>query len=206
MSHKVILATTNKGKLREFQSMLEPLGFTIYTALDFPEIEAPQVIEDGETFEANALIKAQAYYHAYKIPALADDSGLSINELGGAPGVYSARFAGENATDQQNIELVLEKLHDIPDGQREAAFICALAYVDESAEPIVVTGKCEGSIIREPEGENGFGYDPIFYLPQYGVTMAQIPAEEKNKISHRSQALHQLIPHLTSRISLTNLD
>lgn len=204
--NKVILATLNKGKLKEFQSMLEPLGISVYNSSSFPEIEAPQVIEDGETFEANALLKAQAFYKTYGIPALADDSGLTIKELGGAPGVYSARFAGDNATDQENIYMVLEKLHDVPDGQREAAFICVLAYVDDTAEPLVAEGRCEGNIIRNQEGEHGFGYDPIFYLPLYGKTMAQLPAEEKNKISHRSKALNQLIPQLKARLSSTNLD
>ena len=192
---ELIVATHNKGKLREFGRILEPLGIRVRSEEEVcPGLE---VEETGATFAQNAYLKAKALYDATGLATVADDSGLCVDALGGAPGVYSARYAGENATDAQRVEKLLGELKDVPDGQRTARFVCAIAAVlpsgteNEKAlkRELVVRGIVEGYIGWEERGTNGFGYDPIFYVDEYGCSTAELDSETKNRISHRGNAL-----------------
>ncbi|WP_115708616.1 RdgB/HAM1 family non-canonical purine NTP pyrophosphatase [Legionella sainthelensi] len=186
---KIILATSNAGKIKELNSLLDPIECIPQTTLGISD-----AIENGLSFIENALIKARhASFHANE-PALADDSGLVVPALNGAPGIYSARYAGNQATDAENINLLLENMVHLINEQREAWFYCAIALVQHAKDPtpIIATGICKGFIHDIPNGGGGFGYDPIFYLPEYQCTMAQLPAKLKNNISHRAQALKQL--------------
>jgi XTP/dITP diphosphohydrolase len=187
----VVLATRNQGKVREFNKMFADLGFTAVSLADFPD--APDVVEDGDTFEANAVKKATKTAASLNCTVLADDSGLEVDALHGAPGVYSARFAGEHGNDEANWRKLLAELADVPDEQRTARFRCTLAYVEPGEAPVIATGACEGMIAREPKGTNGFGYDPVFYLPERGCMMAEVDADTKNQISHRAAAMRQLM-------------
>lgn len=186
---EIILATANKGKIAELTSLLHPLSCISQRQLN---IESPE--ETGLSFIENALIRAR---HASRIgnkPALADDSGLVVDTLHGEPGIFSARFAGPNAKDHDNIELLLKKLADVPEAKRQAYFYCAIAlvrYADDPT-PIIATGKLCGSITAQAHGEQGFGYDPVFYIASVQCTAAQLPAKIKNTLSHRAQALKQL--------------
>mgnify|MGYP001373082993 CR=1 FL=1 len=189
MIDEIVLATGNKGKIREFSGLLEGVFGRIISLNDLES--PPEVVEDGATFRENALKKARAIAAYSGKPALADDSGLAVDALGGSPGVYSARYAGEGATDRDNIAKLLTELGGIEN--RSASFVCVLALVAPGGEEITAEGKCEGVIITEPRGEGGFGYDPVFYLPEYGKTMAEIPPELKNRISHRARAAEALI-------------
>lgn len=183
-------ATHNKNKLREFKEILEPLGFEIISAEDagfFDEVE-----ETGSTFTENALIKARAIREKCKKAALADDSGLIVDALDGEPGVYSARYGGAGLDDKGRTALVLKKMEAVPEEKRTARFMCAIAFIGENGEEIRAEGSVEGLITRAPVGENGFGYDPIFYVPQIGKTFAQAASEEKNALSHRGRALKKL--------------
>lgn len=195
---KVVLATKNQGKLKEFAEMLAPLGLEIITASELGVNQLPEVEEKGSSFEENAYLKAKAYYDLFGYPALADDSGLSIDVLGGRPGIYSARYAGDKQDDWANIQKVLSELKNVPDEQKTARFICAICYV-EGERHLMARGECEGMILSEPRGEHGFGYDPIFFIPSLGKTMAELTLEEKNKISHRYQALLKLAAMLRER-------
>ncbi|WP_019120192.1 XTP/dITP diphosphatase [Brevibacillus massiliensis] len=188
---KVVLATRNQGKVRELRQMLAPLGWEVVGLDEFPG--APEVVEDGDSFEANALKKALAISTYTGLAAIGDDSGLEVDALGGAPGIYSARYAGEGATDEQNWRRLLDELRDVPMEKRSARFRCTLVMVDGGEPVATAQGSCEGVIIHEPAGENGFGYDPVFYLPERKCTMAQLPAEVKNQISHRAKALQNLV-------------
>ncbi len=192
MIEKIVLATGNKGKLREFRGLLEGVFGSIVSLNDLES--PPEVTEDGETFRENALKKARAIAAYSGLPALADDSGLEVEALGGRPGVYSARYAGEGATDRDNIRKLLVELHGVED--RKARFVCFLALVTPGGDETIVSGECEGIIIDKPRGEGGFGYDPVFFLPGYDKTMAEIPAGLKNKISHRARACESLAKHL----------
>lgn len=188
MIEKIVLATGNKGKLREFRGLLEGVFGNIVSLNDLES--PPEVTEDGETFRENALKKARAIAAYSGIPALADDSGLEVEALGGRPGVYSARYAGEGAVDTDNIAKLLSELQGV--ANRKARFVCFLALVTPDGKEITTEGTCEGAILTEPRGEGGFGYDPVFFLPEYNKTMAEIPAELKNKISHRARACESL--------------
>ncbi len=188
MIKEAVLATGNKGKIREFADLLEGLFGKILSLNDLES--PPAVIEDGETFRGNALKKARAAASYSGLPALADDSGLEVEALGGRPGVYSARYAGEGAVDSDNIAKLLSELQGV--ANRKARFVCFLALVAPGGDETIVSGECEGIIIDEPRGQGGFGYDPVFYLPEYGKTMAEIPPELKNKISHRARACESL--------------
>ncbi|KTD63808.1 dITP/XTP pyrophosphatase [Legionella santicrucis] len=186
---KIVLATSNPGKIKELNTLLDPIECIPQTTLGISD-----AVENGLSFIENALIKARhASLHASE-PALADDSGLVVPALDGAPGIYSARYAGSHATDVENINLLLENMIYLTNEQREAWFYCAIALVQHAKDPtpIIATGICKGFIHKMPVGEGGFGYDPIFYLPEYQCTMAQLPAKLKNNISHRAQALKQL--------------
>ncbi len=186
---KLVVATNNQGKVKELKKLLEPLGFEPVSLKDEGiEIE---VVEDGETFAENARLKAEAVYNIVHCPVIADDSGLEIDFLDGAPGIYSARYAGENATDKERMEKVLSELEGTDESLRTARFVCALYCILDDETEYSVLGTCDGVIGTEPVGENGFGYDPIFVLPD-GRTMAELDASEKNEISHRANALRKL--------------
>ena len=191
---KIILATSNLGKVRELNSMLEGQ----YNVVSQIDMEVEEVPETGASFVENALIKARNASSQSKLPALADDSGLVVDSLNGEPGIYSARYAGENATDEDNIVKLLARMDD--EDNRSARFWCAMVYVryGNDPEPVIVEKSWEGQILRELKGSNGFGYDPIFYLPELNCTSAQLSAEEKNRISHRGQALQEILKHLLS--------
>lgn len=191
---KIVLATGNQGKVKELSSLLANHQIEIIPQSYFNVSEVP---ETGTTWVENAIIKAR---HAAKItglPAIADDSGLEVDALKGAPGVYSARYSGENATDQSNNEKLLVALANIPAAQRTARFHCVLVYMrhENDPTPIICHGKWEGKILTAPHGEQGFGYDPLFWLEHENMTSAQLPRELKNKLSHRGQALAKLVKH-----------
>ena len=188
MIKEVVLATGNKGKVKEFSNLLEGVFGKIISLSDLGS--PPEVIEDGLTFRDNALKKAREIAQYSGKLTLADDSGLEVDALNGQPGVYSARYSGEGATDKTNIDKVLAELGDNPN--RKARFVCVLALVDPNGEELVVEGFCEGVILDEPRGEGGFGYDPVFYLPDKRKTMAELEPELKNTISHRANALKKL--------------
>ncbi len=186
---ELILASSNTGKLIELQTILSPIHCISQNTLGIETID-----ETGLSFIENAIIKARHASRLANKPALADDSGLVVTALHGAPGIYSARFAGIGATDNDNIELLLEQLANVRDEQRQAYFYCALALVQHADDPtpILATGKLVGKISRERHGEHGFGYDPVVYLSDYQCTVAQLPIKLKNTISHRALALKQL--------------
>ena len=186
---ELILATSNPGKIIELQAILSPIHCISQNTLGIESAD-----ETGLSFIENAIIKARHASRVANKPALADDSGLVVAALNGAPGIYSARFAGEGATNNDNINLILEKLLNVDDEHRQAYFYCALALVQHADDPtpIVATGKFAGMISKERHGEHGFGYDPIMYLANYHCTVAQLPATIKNTISHRAIALKQL--------------
>lgn len=184
----IIIATKNQGKAVEFKKMLSPYGFHIQTLLDY-STDMPDVEETGTTFHENAQLKAEQISSFLGKSVIADDSGLAVDYLNGAPGVYSARYAGEHADDVTNNNKVLNALHDVPNEERTARFICVLAFAQPNQKTIYHEGICEGKIATSPYGTNGFGYDPIFIPKGYHQTMAQIEQEEKNQISHRSHAL-----------------
>ncbi|MGI6712172.1 MAG: XTP/dITP diphosphatase [Bacillota bacterium] len=188
---KIIVATRNEGKIREFKSLLENKHWIVYSLKDFPHVEVPE--ENGRTFRENALIKAAAVASSTGMVALGDDSGLEVDYLDGSPGVYSARFSGEEANDQKNNEKLLGLMSGVPEAMRRARFRCVIAIVNPWGETHFCEGVCEGIIASEPAGNNGFGYDPLFWLPQYKKTMAQLSMEEKNLISHRSQAFKKAL-------------
>ena len=183
---KVILASKNQHKLTELSAILSQLGFEI--ALESEYGLDIDVEETGTTFEENSFLKAEAVMKAAGLPVLADDSGLMVDALDGAPGVYSARY-GNKTSDKARTAFLLENIKDVPDGARTAKFVCVITCLWPDGRKIVARGECPGVIAREPHGENGFGYDPVFYLPERAMTYAELPGEEKNKISHRAHAL-----------------
>jgi XTP/dITP diphosphohydrolase len=187
---EVIIATKNPGKAREFEHIFASRGIEVRTLLDFPEI--PDVDETGSTFEENAILKAEAVSQALGKMVIGDDSGLMVDALEGRPGIYSARYAGEQKNDQNNTDKVLSELKGLPYEKRSARFYCALAVAVPGQETITVSGTCEGRILEEQRGTNGFGYDPVFYVPEKGLAMAELSSDEKNKISHRANALKKL--------------
>ena len=191
---KIILATGNKGKVRELNAMLK--GY--YKVISQSDMQVEEVPETGATFIENALIKARNASLQSKLPALADDSGLQVEALNGAPGIYSARYAGEGATDKDNIEKLILNMDQ--HSNRKAHFCCAMVFVESANDmnPIIIEKRWEGELLREPIGINGFGYDPIFYLRGHDCSSAQLQPEVKNEISHRGQALSELLKQLLS--------
>ena len=189
--HTLVLATGNPGKLREIAAMLKPLGWSVRTQ---GEWDIPDAVEDGLSFIENALIKARHAARLTGLPSLADDSGLAVDALGGAPGIYSARYA-DGAGDEANNRKLLEALADVPKAQRGAHFYCAMALVRSAGDPapLVAIGRWDGRIARQPSGGGGFGYDPLFLLPEEGCTSAELPAEVKNARSHRGRALRTMV-------------
>lgn len=194
---KLVLASNNAGKVREFQALLAPLNFQVIPQgeLGIPSAEEPHV-----TFVENALAKARHASSASGLPALADDSGICAHALDGEPGVLSARYAGEPANDAANNQLLIRNLRDKEN--YGAHYVCALVFINSAndPEPLIVQTHWYGTLIAEPKGANGFGYDPHFYLPELGLTAAQLDPEKKNAISHRGQALRELIAQLQSRV------
>jgi XTP/dITP diphosphohydrolase len=187
---EVIIATKNPGKAREFEHIFAPRGIDVKTLLDYPEIE--DVEETGTTFEENATLKAEAVSKRLNKMVIGDDSGLIVDALEGRPGIYSARYAGEPKDDQKNLEKVLDELKGVSEEDRTARFYCALAVAVPGKETITVSGTCEGQILEEQRGSNGFGYDPVFYVPDKNRAMAELTSDEKNNISHRANALKKL--------------
>lgn len=192
---KVVLATGNAGKVRELASLLNDFGLDVVAQT---ELGVESAEETGLTFIENAIIKARHAAQVTGLPAIADDSGLAVDALGGAPGIYSARFAGADASDQQNLEKLLVELQDVPDGERQAQFHCVLVYMRHADDPtpLVCHGSWQGTITRAPAGSGGFGYDPIFVVPEAGKTAAELSADEKRAVSHRGQALKLLLEAL----------
>lgn len=186
---EVIAATHNKNKLREFREILEPLGFKIITQSEAGVDIEPE--ETGTTFAENAMIKAKAIHEATGKAAIADDSGLCVDALNGEPGVYSARYGTPDLDDKARLELVLKKMENVPTEKRTARFMCSIAFVDSDGGEITATGTVEGILTEEARGENGFGYDPIFFVPKLNKTFAEAAAEEKNGLSHRGCALRE---------------
>lgn len=186
--NRIVIASNNAGKLREIRDILQSLGFTVVSQREAGI--SIEVEENGETFAENAALKARAVYEALHCPVIADDSGLLVDALDGAPGVHSHRFAGEGATDADRNAKLLELLDGVPAEKRTARFECVLCYVDAAGETHFFSGTCEGRIGTAPAGKNGFGYDPLFCVGDR--TMAQMTEEEKNQISHRANALAEL--------------
>jgi XTP/dITP diphosphohydrolase len=183
---KLLLATNNEGKAREYKSLLEGVPFELVTPAEVGI--STEVEEVGRSFEENATIKAATLALESGLLSLADDSGLEVDALDGEPGTLSARYAGENASDADRVSYLLAKMRGIPQEKRQARFKCVIAIANPQGEVELCSGECNGIIALEPRGDKGFGYDPIFYLPELGKTMAELPPEEKNKISHRGRA------------------
>ncbi|WP_345828903.1 XTP/dITP diphosphatase [Erwinia sp. HDF1-3R] len=192
---KVVLATGNVGKVRELADLLAEFGLDIVAQTDLGVTSAE---ETGLTFIENAILKARHASAVTGLPAIADDSGLAVDALSGAPGIYSARYAGENASDAQNLQKLLTALENVADGDRQAQFHCVLVYLRhaEDPTPLVFHGSWQGEITRQPAGEGGFGYDPIFYVPAAGKTAAELSRDEKRAVSHRGKALTLLLDAL----------
>lgn len=192
---KIVLATGNKGKVAELSAMLSPFALSI---IPQTELGVSDAAETGLTFVENAIIKARHAAQLTGLPAIADDSGLAVSALGGAPGIYSARYAGEPSDDAANISKLLDALADTPAEQRQAAFHCVLVYLRHAADPtpLICHGSWQGAIALTRSGEGGFGYDPVFYIPALGKTAAALSTAEKQELSHRGKALRQLIEQL----------
>ena len=195
MSKQVIIATKNKGKAKEFESLFSEYGIEIFTLLDIQE--APDIDETGDTFEENAILKAEEIARLTNQFVIADDSGLIVDALDGRPGIFSARYAGEPTDDEANIDKVLAEMIDVPDEKRSARFYCALALAGPKIKTEVVHGTCEGRVLHKRRGNNGFGYDPIFFSEEAGKSTADLTPSEKNKMSHRHAALLNLKPIVT---------
>jgi len=186
----LVLASGNQGKLRELAAMLEPMGWTVRPQSDW---DMPEAVEDGLSFVENALIKARHAARLAGLPSLADDSGLVVDALGGAPGIYSARYAGDGG-DDANCEKLLDAMRDVPQAERSAHFYCAMALVHHADDPapLIAIGRWDGFIMRERSGEGGFGYDPLFGVPEKNCTSAELAPEVKNSMSHRGRALQAM--------------
>lgn len=195
---KIVLATGNAGKVREFAQLLAEFDAEI---IPQTQLKVSNVPETGLTFVENALIKARHAAEITGLPAIADDSGIEVDALNGAPGIYSARFAGENATDFDNNQLLLQQLQAIPEAERTARYHCVIVYLRHALDPtpLICHGIWEGRVLTAPQGENGFGYDPLFLIPAQQCTAAQMPSDLKNKLSHRGQAMRKLQAALQAR-------
>ena len=201
MSHTLLLATRNQGKIEEFRRILESLApgqINLVGLEQFPDTH--DVVEDGKTFEENALKKAREMSEATGLPAIADDSGLCVDELGGDPGIYSARWAGSHGDDRANLEKVLDQMKDVPDGRRGAYFICVAALYLPDGRTHCEEGRFYGRILHSPVGENGFGYDPIFQPEGLTISSAQMSSEEKDSMSHRGKSLRAIAPHVMNAL------
>jgi len=193
---KIVLASNNAGKVREINQLLASERIEVVPQKAF---NIPDAVEDGLSFVENAIKKARHASSLSGLPAIADDSGIEVDALSGAPGIYSARFAGADASDQENLQKLLDKLADVPEARRTARFQCLMVYMRhaEDPTPLICQGTWEGRILFEPRGDNGFGYDPIFYVPTHDCSSAELPPEVKNRLSHRGQALQLLLQSLS---------
>ena len=192
---KIVLASGNSGKLKEFQQLLNSSGFEVLPQSVF---DVPDAIEDGLSFVENSIIKARHASKLTGLPAIADDSGLEVDALNGRPGIYSARFSGENATDSSNNNKLLTELKDVKKAERTARFQCLLVFIrhEHDPTPMICQGTWEGRILFAAHGENGFGYDPLFWVPEQGCSSAELTAEVKNRISHRGKAMQLLLERI----------
>ena len=192
---KLVVASSNPGKLRELLQLFDGLGYELYPQ---SKLNVPNIAETGTTFVENAIIKARNAAQHTGFAALADDSGIEVDALNGAPGVYSARFSGDDASDEANNALLVEKLRAVPEQQRSARYRTVIVFMRNAADPspIICEGSWEGQILLEPHGQGGFGYDPYFYLPEHGCTSAELSAERKNQLGHRGKALRDLLEKL----------
>ena len=195
---KLVLASGNKGKLKEFGQVLAPLGFEVVPQSEF---NVPEVDETGLTFVENALLKAREASRVSGLPAMADDSGIEVDALNGAPGIYSARFSGPGATDQKNNDKLLQELSGLTEQERSARYWCVLVYLRHADDPtpIIAQGSWEGRILETPQGDGGFGYDPLFWVESESCAAAQLTPEQKNKLSHRGKATLDLVAQLKQR-------
>jgi len=193
---ELVVATRNAGKLKEIRRLLESHGIRVRGLEEFPGV--PDVVEDGKTFAENAIKKAEAVAQFTSMPCLADDSGLVVDALQGRPGVHSARFSGAEADDQSNNRKLLYEMAAVPEIRRQASFCCVMALCMPGQSPRLFQGRVNGAILEREQGAGGFGYDPLFWLPGYNCTMAELPLDTKNQVSHRGQALRQLVDFLTA--------
>ena len=196
MIMKIVIATHNRDKLKEIQREINGFKWDIVSLAEFPEIT--EIIEDGKTLEENALIKAREVFKKTGLPTISDDTGLEVDALDGNPGVYTARYAGEDCSYEDNVNKIIKDMHRVPMPNRGAIFKTVMVFKDESEE-LIVEGIVKGIISREARGEDGFGYDPVFYVPENNKTFAEMTMNEKNKISHRGNALRNLIDELKIR-------
>lgn len=192
---RIVLASNNAGKLREISAMVADRDLQVESQSAF---NVPEVAETGTTFIENAIIKARNASQLSDLPAIADDSGIEVMALGGRPGIYSARYAGEGASDRENLEKLIEDVKNLPEERRAARFVCVMVFIRHAGDPVplVAEGIWNGVAVTEPKGSNGFGYDPMFYVPTHDCTSAELPPDVKNQISHRGQALRKLIEQL----------
>lgn len=197
MTQRVVLATGNPGKLREMRALLAGFPFSVVSQA---ELRIPEAAETGLTFVENAILKARHAARLSALPAIADDSGLEVDALDGAPGIYSARYAGAGASDARNLQKLLDALADVPEEARTARFHCAIAYLrrPDDPMPLLCQGTWEGRVLRAPRGTNGFGYDPVFFVPTHGCASAELDSDTKNRLSHRGQALRRLAAALAT--------
>lgn len=197
MQNKLVLASSNKGKLREINHIIAGLGMEALPQSDFDVADAD---ETGLSFVENAILKARHAAEITGLPAIADDSGLEVDALNGAPGIYSARFAGLGASDAENVQKLLAELKEVPEAERTARFQCLMVFMAHAADPtpLICQGSWEGRILFEPQGENGFGYDPVFWVPGEQCASAELSPELKNRLSHRAQALKKLLAALSA--------
>jgi len=197
MSKTLVLASNNPGKVREIGQLLAAFDRRVVAQSEFG---VPEVEETGLSFVENAILKARNAARKTQLPAIADDSGLEVDALRGAPGIYSARYAAVGASDEQNLQHLLAELQNVPEAQRSARFQCLMVYMRHADDPtpLICQGTWEGHITLQPAGDNGFGYDPVFFVAEENCTAAQLPAETKNRLSHRGKALRELVVHLTS--------
>ncbi len=193
--HKIVLASSNQGKLKEINAMLAEIEITVIPQSEFKISDAD---ETGSSFIENALIKARHASAESGLPAIADDSGIVIDALEGRPGIYSARYAGVGASDEKNLWKLIKEVEALPENDRNARFICLMVYIrhKDDPTPVIAQGEWQGMAITEPRGENGFGYDPMFFLPDHQCTSAELPPDTKNLLSHRGKALRKLIYEL----------
>jgi XTP/dITP diphosphohydrolase len=194
----IVVGSTNEGKRREIEALLGDLPVEVRGLARYPEAAPPE--ETGETFAENARLKAAALARQLDAWVLADDSGLCVDALGGAPGPRSARYAGDDATDEANVARLLEELRDVEGPKRGAAFVCVAVLAAPDGVVLETRGRCEGRIVRHPRGHNGFGYDPVFFYPDFGATFAEVSADAKNRVSHRGQAFRALAEQLAERL------
>jgi XTP/dITP diphosphohydrolase len=199
MSKTIVLASSNAGKVREFNQLLAGLQLEVVPQSQYNVADAD---ETGLTFVENAILKARNAAQHTRLPALADDSGLEVDALQGAPGIYSARYAGPGASDRENLDKLLAMLNGVPEKERSARFQCVLVYLRHALDPtpLICQGTWEGRILSSPRGSHGFGYDPVFFVPTHGCSSAELPPEVKNSLSHRGQALRRLLDTLRQRV------